>query len=272
MVDALMLPFIEVQGQVEIRPYNVGEVVPVAKAIPQPEQLTGAAVAMEKRPKCLKLLAYWRTFDCVTADQLQVMMIVLEAHNHFNLVKQPTQWIDKVEWGVSDMCSMFADTSAVTKVWTLDLGMQKYGKEEVMGYKLLDFRENLWLHTTSILMSLLVLSKEYDRVGICTIGSFASSASGNHWVAFLADKKAKVCKIFDPLEPPKNYTIIQESVESVEGWEYETVDWCKRKDGSSCGIWCIAVLEMLSDNTYRLQPYLRMRYLHKVIGLLTAPE
>ncbi|OWZ23468.1 LOW QUALITY PROTEIN: hypothetical protein PHMEG_0001635 [Phytophthora megakarya] len=110
-------------SKVEIRSYNVGEAVPVVKAIPQPEQLTEAAVAMEKRPKSLtSILAY-------------AMMIVLEAHNHFNLVKQTTQWIDKVEWSVSDMCSTVADTSGMTKsefieyVETLDLGIKKYGKE-----------------------------------------------------------------------------------------------------------------------------------------------
>ncbi|OWZ23467.1 hypothetical protein PHMEG_0001634 [Phytophthora megakarya] len=164
-----------------------------------------------------------------------------------------------------------------------------------MGYNLLDFRENIWLHMASILMSLLVLSKEYTRVGIVdpAYHDFASTepkrktTTGVRPVSgtFLIEKKTKVWKICDPLQTTKNYAIIQKSVESVEGvfnvggeLQYETVDLFKQKDGSSCGIWCIAVLEMLvsgatwSDNIYRLQPYLRIGYLHKVIGLLTAPE
>ncbi|KAE9264087.1 hypothetical protein PF001_g31436 [Phytophthora fragariae] len=119
---------------------------------------------------------------------------------------------------------------------------------------------------------------KYDRViGIFNVGA--------HWVAFVINKNAKVCHMFDPLQSERNYAAIERSVrkvmETVLGLEgtldYKKIDWCKQQDGSSCGIWCIAVLDMIiagasrNDNIYRLQPYLRMRYLYKVISLLMKP-
>ncbi|POM78781.1 Hypothetical protein PHPALM_3648 [Phytophthora palmivora] len=87
----------------------------------------------------------------------------------------------------------FADTSAVTKVntlqltsnfvfidllvlcivqsefkgyvKTLNLGFIKLGNETIEGNKILDFRGKLWLHTTAILMPLLVLMHEYPGEG-----------------------------------------------------------------------------------------------------------
>ncbi|KAE8913090.1 hypothetical protein PF010_g11514 [Phytophthora fragariae] len=119
---------------------------------------------------------------------------------------------------------------------------------------------------------------KYERVlGIINVGS--------HWVAFMIDKNAKLSHMFDPLQSERNYTAIERSVRKVmdhvldlEGkLGYKKIDWCEQQDGSSCGIWCIAVLEMLvvgatwNDKIYRLQPYLRMRYLYKVISLLMKP-
>ncbi|KAE8914058.1 hypothetical protein PF003_g2130 [Phytophthora fragariae] len=119
---------------------------------------------------------------------------------------------------------------------------------------------------------------KYDRViGIFNVGA--------HWVAFVIDKNAKVCHMFDPLQSERNYAAIERSVRKVmetvldlEGkLDYKKIDWCKQQDGSSCGIWCIAVLDMIiagaswNDNIYRLQPYLRMLYLYKVISLLMEP-
>ncbi|KAE9054460.1 hypothetical protein PF006_g33249, partial [Phytophthora fragariae] len=119
---------------------------------------------------------------------------------------------------------------------------------------------------------------KYERVlGIFNVGS--------HWVAFMIDKNAKLCHMFDPLQSERNYAAIESSVRKemehvldLEGkLDYKKIDWCKQQDGSSCGIWCIAVLEMIvagaswNDTIYRLQPYLRMHYLYKVISVLTKP-
>ncbi|GMF49148.1 unnamed protein product [Phytophthora fragariaefolia] len=87
---------------------------------------------------------------------------------------------------------------------------------------------------------------KYDRViGIFNVGA--------HWIAFLIEKNANICHMFDPLQSERNCSAIERSVrkvmETVLGLEgkldYKKIDWCKQQDGSSCGIWCIAVLEML---------------------------
>ncbi|POM72992.1 Hypothetical protein PHPALM_10206 [Phytophthora palmivora] len=83
-----------------------------------------------------------------------------------------------------------------------------------------------------------------------------------HWVTFM-----------------RNYQVIEKSVRRViepllqfEGMlSCEKVERCKQHDGSSCGVWCIAILELilidstLDDCLYKLMPYLRMRFLYKAI-------
>ncbi|KAE8991137.1 hypothetical protein PF011_g18067 [Phytophthora fragariae] len=245
------------------------------------------------------------------------MRIVHEANKQFVLVMKTTTWIETVEWTIKDLRTPFNDTNAVTKskfkgyIETLNLGVNKFENEEVEGYKLLEFRENLWLHSTSILMALFTLRDEYSRVGIVdpSYHDFAAMTQkpsvvrglgaadpkyervlgifnvGSHWIAFMIDKNAKLCHMFDPLQFERNYAAIERSVHKVmehvldlEGkLDYKKIDLCEQQDGSSCGIWCIAVLEMLvlrakwNDKIYRLQPYLRMRYLYKVISLLMKP-
>ncbi|GMF59977.1 unnamed protein product [Phytophthora fragariaefolia] len=103
-----------------------------------------------------------------------------------------------------------------------------------------------------------------------------------HWVAFLIDRKNKVRYMFDPLQSDANYKIIEKIVrQAVEGLLdvgskllYGRFSWCKQQDSTSCGIWCLAVLEMLitdskwDDCLYRVVPYLRMRYLYKAIAFI----
>ncbi|KAE8961539.1 hypothetical protein PF002_g30685 [Phytophthora fragariae] len=88
--------------------------------------------------------------------------------------------------------------------------------------------------------------------------------------------------MFDPLQSQRNYTVIQKSVRTViEGAlqlggmvTYEKVEWCTQQDGSSCGVWCVAVLDMLLSNAswddclHRLLPYLRMRLLYKALAFV----
>ncbi|KUF77640.1 12-oxophytodienoate reductase 3 [Phytophthora nicotianae] len=107
----------------------------------------------------------------------------------------------------------------------------------------------------------------------------------NHWVAYLVNRKINsttnkaTCFMFDPMQSEWNYAIIEKSVRGVieellelkDAVVYSKVKWCRQQDGSSCGVWCIAVLEMMLNNEpwddciYRLQPYLRMRFLQKAI-------
>ncbi|KAE9012944.1 hypothetical protein PR003_g16387 [Phytophthora rubi] len=88
--------------------------------------------------------------------------------------------------------------------------------------------------------------------------------------------------MFDPLQSDNNYKVIEKSmgqvVEDILGLKgelvFERITWCKQQDNSSCGICCLAVLEMLitdalwDDSIYKLVPYLRMRYLYKAIGFI----
>uniref|UniRef100_H3GPJ0 Uncharacterized protein n=1 Tax=Phytophthora ramorum TaxID=164328 RepID=H3GPJ0_PHYRM len=237
MAETLMLPLVNVQGA-QIQLFSAGQSIPVAKAIPQLEQVTEAVCAMELRPKSLKLLAYRPGYGCLTKGQLENMHIVHEANKQFILVKKTTAWVETVEWTVKDLCAPFDDTNAVTKseyksyIETLNLGVNKFENEEVEGYKLLDFRENLWLHSTSIMMALLTMRDQYSRVG-------------SNWVAFMIAKNTKICHTFDPLQSERNYASIERSVRKVmepvldlEGkLDYKKIDW--------------------------LQPYLRMRYLYE---------
>ncbi|OWZ04680.1 hypothetical protein PHMEG_00023378 [Phytophthora megakarya] len=195
-------------------------------------------------------LAYWSrygyaTLCYATLDQLRAMLNVLEARSYFTLVMKTTHWIHNVEWRVQDMCEPFSDTCTTTKI--------------IDGYKLLDFRENFWRHSTSVLMSLVVLTNENADVGIVdpsyhgfadtdqkwrvVAGYGAAHAIGGlinlglHWVAFFIDKKDCQCRMFDPLQSDQNYKTIEKSMRegmevvlSLEGKiEYERVDWCQQK-------------------------------------------
>ncbi|KAE9260871.1 hypothetical protein PR003_g34171 [Phytophthora rubi] len=103
----------------------------------------------------------------------------------------------------------------------------------------------------------------------------------HHWVAYMLDKRTQVCYTFDPLQLKANLANVKSSVQNViepqVGMQnkitYKEIDWCKQRDNSSCGVWCLVVLELLlsespwADSLYKVQPYLRMRYLYKAIAV-----
>lgn len=193
-------------------------------------------------------------------------------------------------------------------VYALNLAVNRVPGELVAGHQILDMRENLWLHTTSILVSLLMLRDEYRNVGVVSpsyhgfalpeqkkrvakgLGAcnpqnqrvIGAMNLNLHWVAFLVDNKKRICFMFDPLQSDANYTTIETSVravvEKILGLEdmlhYERITWCTQQDSSSCGVWSIAILEMLlsgaiwNDCVYNLVPYLRMRLLYKAIAFI----
>ncbi|KAE8900014.1 hypothetical protein PF003_g16198 [Phytophthora fragariae] len=90
-------------------------------------------------------------------------------------------------------------------------------------------------------MALFTLRDEYSRVGIvdASYHDFAAMAQkrsvarglgaadpkyervlgifnvGSHWVAFMIDKNAKLCHMFDPLQSERNYAAIESSVRKV---------------------------------------------------------
>ncbi|KAE9040137.1 hypothetical protein PR003_g5864 [Phytophthora rubi] len=95
------------------------------------------------------------------------------------------------------------------------------------------------------------------------------------------DKRTKVCYTFDPLQLKADFATVKSSVQNVIKHQvglqnkitYKEIDWCKQRDNSSCGVWCLVVLELLlsestwADSHYKVQPYLRMRYLYKATAV-----
>ncbi|KAG3232185.1 hypothetical protein PI124_g22728 [Phytophthora idaei] len=219
MVDALVLPTVEVRGKLSVRSYAVGQDIPVVKSIPQMNKIMEAIETIKIKDD-IDLLVYWPDYGYATFDQLDGMASIIEARNHFILVMRTIRWIDDVKWRVSDLREPFSDTRNVTKneqkgyVETLIFGPNQVPSEFVAGHQLLDFREHWWLHTTSILVSLVVLRDEYPNVGIVspsfhdfvkteqrkrTAGGFGCTnpqnkrvigifSVGLHWVAFLVDR------------------------------------------------------------------------------------
>ncbi|KAG3051148.1 hypothetical protein PC121_g18009 [Phytophthora cactorum] len=254
MVDALVLSTVEVRGKLSVRSYAVGQDIPVVKSIPQMNKIMEAIETIKIKDD-IDLLAYWPD-GYATFDQLDGMASIIEARNHFILVMRTMRWIDDMECRVSDLREPFSDTCNVTKseqkgyVETLILGPNQVPGKFVAGHQLLRFRENLWLHTTSILVSLMVLRDEYPNVGIVspsfhdfvkteqrkrTAGGFGCAnpqnkrvigifSVGLHWVAVLVDRTIRtetnkgVCFMFDPLQLERNYAMIEKCVWStIEG-------------------------------------------------------
>lgn len=119
MVDALVLPVVEVTGLLSVRQRGAGQEIPDIKAVPQLPKVTEAIDAIRIRQD-IDLLAYWPDYGYATFDQLDAMTTLVEARNRFNLVMRTIMWIENLEWRVSDLRQPFSDTRATTKVRSLD--------------------------------------------------------------------------------------------------------------------------------------------------------
>ncbi|KAG1708143.1 hypothetical protein DVH05_024826 [Phytophthora capsici] len=157
MVDALVIPNVEVNGTLSVKPYAVGQDIPsIVSKIPQLPAVKEAVEAIKSKDN-RDLLAYWPDYGLATLDQLGAMATLIEVRGRFILVMKTHKWIDETEWRIADVREPFDDMSHVTKnehkgyVETLNLNINSVPGETVEGYRLLDFRENLWLHTTAIL-------------------------------------------------------------------------------------------------------------------------
>ncbi|ETL46993.1 hypothetical protein L916_03221, partial [Phytophthora nicotianae] len=244
MVDSLVLDDVEVQGSASIRPYNVGQRVPKIRAIPQLDKIREAIAAIKAKDN-VKLLANWPEYGFATFDQLEAMASVLEARNQFQLVYFTLEWIEGVEWQAKDVVPPFTDTCDHTKlaykeaVTGMVLGEIRLGPEWCMGCSLLDFCENLWLHSSSITSAMLALQQMYPKVGVInpsyydlvglstkkkTAGGFGAMDPNNeriiavicidhHWGAYLLDKRKNVCYTFDPLQLKKNLATLKSSMQ-----------------------------------------------------------
>ncbi|KAE8958502.1 hypothetical protein PR001_g31033 [Phytophthora rubi] len=115
MVDALALPFVDVQGALTVRRFNVGQAVPVIRQIPQLEQIEEGIKGIAAKQD-VDLLAHWPDYGCATYDQLVVMARVVKERNEFTLVMKTLKWLDSVEFRVNNIREPFKDTSTLTKV------------------------------------------------------------------------------------------------------------------------------------------------------------
>ncbi|GMF49228.1 unnamed protein product [Phytophthora fragariaefolia] len=130
MVDALVLPRVDISGPFSVREFKVGQDVPVITKIPPLPNVLEAIDAIKLKQN-IDLLAYWPEYGYATFDQLDAMASLAEAQQPFSLVLRTTLWIDKVEWCMGDLRAPFADTSNITKtehkayVETLNLGVNR---------------------------------------------------------------------------------------------------------------------------------------------------
>ncbi|KAE9298595.1 hypothetical protein PF008_g23463 [Phytophthora fragariae] len=164
-IDRLSLPSVEVAGKLDVRSFNIGQPVPVIKAIPQLEKIEEAIAAIDNKSN-KALLARWEDYGFATYGQLKLKARVIKARNNFELVEDTMKWIDSLAFQVASIAPPFKDMEDITKVNhkqavdDLNLGRWYVGRHEQNGCEFLDFRENLWLHSGSIIGGLLALQSE----------------------------------------------------------------------------------------------------------------
>ncbi|KAF4137813.1 hypothetical protein GN958_ATG12766 [Phytophthora infestans] len=136
---------------------------------------------------------------------------------------------------------MFGQADHKKAVEDLNLGRWFVGKHAQFGSEFLDFRENVWLHSGSIIGSLLMMRSTYEDVGIVNprFLDFAMSEQreqiarsycaaepgvkknisavnlGYHWGAFYVDVERKQCFLFDPMQLKSNITSLRTAVCTV---------------------------------------------------------
>ncbi|KAE9317070.1 hypothetical protein PF008_g18851 [Phytophthora fragariae] len=227
-LDKLNLPSVEVTGSQELRRFNIGQSVPVITGIPQLEAIREAIATMD-RADYDDMLARWDDYGSATYGQLKLMDTVMTVKNNISLLHATLNWIAALEFQVDSVVEPLKDHVGTTKddhvqaVKELNLGQCFVGKNLQYGVDFLDFRENLWLHSTSIVGGLLMLRETYQAVGFInprfhefdaldqnlrTARGFLPDDSsyervisvinvGNHWAAFMVDVSAKRCYLFD---------------------------------------------------------------------------
>ncbi|ETP14135.1 hypothetical protein F441_10903 [Phytophthora nicotianae CJ01A1] len=186
---------------------------------------------------------------------------------------------------VDSVVEPFKDTVDTTTgdhkdaVKDMNLGKWHIGRDVQYGSEFLDFRENLWLHSSSITGALFALRETYEEVGIVnprfldfdtmeqrcpTARSFGAADPGiksvvsivnlgYHWGAFSIDVHQKRSFLFDPLQLQSNLTSLKNAVRTVvetmlnmtDRIQFDVISGCKQMDNSSYGLWCLVVLELL---------------------------
>ncbi|ETL93990.1 hypothetical protein L917_07976 [Phytophthora nicotianae] len=170
IVNMLVLPTVSVSTKVSVKSYNKVLTIPVMKQMFSLDR----AVEPLKPLRCRRASIY--LLIGLTLDTLRSISYL--ACNTFkkvgtaSLVMRTVKWIDQAEWRVKNLRTPFDDTRAVTKshykgyVETLTLGTMRVPGDVLEGHKIFYFRDEVWLHTTSVQVSLLTLRDEYPAIGI----------------------------------------------------------------------------------------------------------
>ncbi|GMF25733.1 unnamed protein product [Phytophthora lilii] len=137
LVDQLDLPPFEIDCALIVRMFNVGQKVPVIKPIPQAACIRHAIKAIEATNN-LDLLARWEGYDCATYDRLKLVKCV--THD-----KNAVAGMNLGRWYIRNPppCSIRG--------------------------RLLGFRDNLWLHSSSIIGALFNLREMHEGVGVINL-------------------------------------------------------------------------------------------------------
>ncbi|OWY94207.1 hypothetical protein PHMEG_00036134, partial [Phytophthora megakarya] len=104
---------------------------------------------------------------------------------------------------------------------------------------------------------------------------------GHHRGAVFVDIHAKRCSLFDHMQLESNISDLKDTVRTAvekilqltDQVQYDVITGCVQKDHSSCGLWCLVVVELLlfgadtqtwndfwSDSLYDVVGYLRMLF------------
>ncbi|OWZ09468.1 hypothetical protein PHMEG_00017831 [Phytophthora megakarya] len=132
------------------------------------------------------------------------MLSDVQATNNFNLIQARVAWIEKVEFQVGGIVAPFTDTVNIIKAGVLRLAWNSS-----------IFRENLWLHSSSIIGALIMLSYE--------LGTERLPVRPNAPSHITTLKTAA-------------RTVVEQILGLTDQLHYEETTGCKQTDGSSCGV------------------------------------
>ncbi|ETI54361.1 hypothetical protein F443_02808 [Phytophthora nicotianae P1569] len=237
-------------------------------------------------------LARWDDYGFATYGQLKLMTDVVQAKNNCALVEATMAWVDTVDFHAASIVHPFKDTEDVNKhtVDNMNLGAWYAGRHVQLDVSFLTFVKicGCTLGLSLVVSCYCARPKAYGATAPGTKRVISDINLGNHWGAFFVNVETTTCYLFDPLQLKSNLSTLKKAVATVvepmlgitDQLSYEAITGCLQKDSSSCGIWCLVVLELLlfganpenwgdywSDSMYDVVGYLRMHYLHKVISL-----
>ncbi|KAE8956104.1 hypothetical protein PF011_g31589 [Phytophthora fragariae] len=208
------------------------------------------------------MLARWDDYGYATYGQLKRMDTVVTAKNNISLVHATLNWIAALEFSVDSVVEPFKDQVDTTKddhvqaVKELNLGQCFVGKSLQYGVDFLDFRENLWLHSSSIVGGLLMLRETYQAVGVINPRFHEFDAP---------DQKLRTARGF--LSDDTSYERVISLDSNIRIVKEEVLNVVEKVLGLTDQLQPSSWNDYWSDTLYDVVGYLRLRFLRKVIDL-----